>query len=464
MATESSIILENLLRSEQYFRKVVYHITPEYFKEASEKKIVEMISAYTAKYSSMPSIEALQIEAKKLKITEQVHNSIQDKLKGIDEAPSVRPDMEWLFDMSERYCKEQAVVNAIDEAIGIMDGSVKGKSRGDLVELFSKATALSFDSSIGHEYFRSADHQYEFYTKPEFRIPFDLEVLNRITKGGTTRKTLNVLMSTKTGGFKSGSLCHLSARWFLAGYNVLYVTLEMSEERIRERIDANLIGVKIDDFRSVTKGWYDDKIEAIKKKSPGRLLVKEFPTGSAHSGHLRFLLKEIEQKENFKPDIVVLDYLNLMGSQRLHGTDSDSYTRVKSVTEEFRGLAVERDFSAWSATQSGRQGVKAGDKIDVDDVSESYGLPQTVDLMLAIISSEELSKKGLLMFKQVKNRYEDADLLPIFTLGVDKAKMTLFEDPSVANTRAFIPPSAKKEENRSRSAFESWSIDPEALD
>lgn len=463
MSAESFIILENLLRSEEYFRKVVYHMVPEYFPEISEKKIIEMISAYTAKYSSIPSIEALQIEARRLKVSEQVHNSIQEKLSSIDSAPSVRPDTEWLFDMSEKYCKEQAVVNAIDQAISIMDGSSKDKGRGDLVEMFSKATSITFDSSVGHDFFKSADHQYEFYTRPEFRIPFDLDTLNRITKGGTTKKTLNVLMSTRTGGFKSGALCHLSARWFLAGYKVLYITLEMSEERIRERVDANLIGVNVDDFRTVSKGWYNEKLEMIKSKCPGRFVVKEFATGSAHCGHVRFLLKELQQKENFEPDIVVFDYLNLMAPQRQGG--DDSYSRVKCITEEVRGLAVERNFSAWSATQSGRQGVKAGDKIDVDDVSESYGLPMTVDLMLAIISTEELAAKGMLMFKQVKNRYAAIEILPTFCLGVDKAKMTLYENASISQTNtSLVSPSVRMEENRSKTAFSNWNLDMQELD
>jgi hypothetical protein len=440
------MVLQGLIKNDDFQSAVIPHIKEEYFETAGEKAVLKLISKFVDKYNRRPTVESLLIDLGDLKISEAVHSEAADIIRKIDEPWNV--DTEWALEEAEQFCQDRALNCAISLAIDVTERP-KEFPDVDLPKLFSDALAVTFDTRVGHDFFEDVEKQFLFYTSPETKIPFDIEELNLITKNGLTRKTLNILMSSRTGGFKTGSMCHMAAAYTKAGLNVLYITLEMSEERIRERIDANMLKVNIDDLPKLEFEFYKKKVQEIKDLTPGRLVIREYPAAVAHAGHFRFLLKELRQKKNFKPDVIFIDYLNLCASQRLKASDAgNSYKWVKSIAEELRGLCQEFDMVGWSATQSGRQGVSKGEDIDVDDVSESYGLAATVDLMLGVITNEELEAKGLLCFKQLKNRYAKKQLLPIFELGINADRMTLFSkkqlSSGVAGAGPFIPPSARR--------------------
>lgn len=460
------MVLQGLIKNEDFQATSLPHLKEEYFETAGEKVVLKLISKFVDKFNRRPSVDSLMIDLGNLKISESVHTEAVDILKSL-EAPW-NFDTEWALKEAENFCQDRGLNCAISLAIDVTERP-KEFPDVDLPKLFSDALAITFDTRVGHDYFDEVESQFRFYTSPETKIPFDLEEFNTITKGGLTTKTLNILMSSRTGGFKTGTMCHLAAAYTRAGYDVLYITLEMSEQRIRERIDANMLKIDIDDLPKMNFEFYKDKIQEIQSLTPGRLVIREYPAAVAHAGHFRFLLKELRQKKNFKPKIVFIDYLNLCASQRLKGADAgNSYRWVKAIAEELRGLCQEFDMVGWSATQSGRQGVAKGEDIDVDDVSESYGLAATVDLLLGVITNDDLEAKGLLCFKQIKNRYSQRAVLPIFELGINANRMTLFSkkylSQGVANAGPFIPPSARRtipaiaDTSKAESDFSDWSM------
>jgi len=375
------------------------------------------------KYNGLPTKETLLIELnKKENIPEQVFKNINEY---IDNISFEKKDNNWLVENTEMFCQERAVYNAIMESIGIIEGNSKDKNKGAIPKVLSDALSVSFDNNIGHDFINDSDARYEFYNLDEERIPFDIEYLNKITKGGLPNKTLNILLAG-TGVGKTLAMCHFAAANLLDGKNVLYITLEMAEERIAERIDANLLNIPLDELKGFPKKIYDDKINRLKLKTSGKLIIKEFPTASVGSGHFRHLMNELSLKKNFKPDIVYIDYINLCTSSRLkHGSNVNSYTYIKAVAEELRGLAVEMNFPIISATQLNRTGFTNSDP-GLEDTSESFALPATVDFMVALVSTEEMEALGQIMVKQLKNRYNDPTAHRRFVVGVDRAKMRLF--------------------------------------
>lgn len=457
------LVLRNLVLNEEFFGKVISFISPEYFLSSSDRKIMELISEHVKKYRSRKSVEALRIDCESLKIREDDIKEIRSRLNMIDSySGKPLPESSWLIDKAERFCKDRALHNAVMRAISVFEGEDKNLTREDLPSLFSEALSISFDEKIGHDYMKSAEDQYRFYSEELQRIPLDIDMFNKLSKGGLPRKSFTCFMSTRTGGFKTGTMCHIAARAYRAGYNVLYLSAEMSEEMIRSRIDANLMKIKVDDLKTLTRDSYLSKVNLIDQATPGKLKIKEYPTSSAHVGHIRFLLKELKLKEGFVPDMIVLDYINIFTSQKMAGNKSaNSYTTVKSTAEEFRGLAVETNAAVVTATQSGRQGVGADDSIDVDDVSESYGIPQTADIMIAVIDNADLESKNMIKYKQMKNRFGITSVDQTFLVGCDKSMMTLFNINSHPG-KEFIPPSsrkgtaAEKDEPRSRQSFSDW--------
>ena len=380
---------------------------------------------FWAKYNNVPSREALKIAIDE---REDLNSSVYEEAEALIGTLQEQGDSnyQWLLDATEKFCKDKAVYNAIMESIEIIDKKNPKKTEGSIPELLSEALAVTFDTHIGHDFLEDSEARYDFYHSKEERIPFDIEYLNKITKGGVTRKSLNILMAG-TGVGKTIGMCHMAAANLSSGKNVLYITMEMAEERIGERIDANLLDVKLDTLKDLTKVMYDKKMEQLKSKISGKLIVKEFPTSQAHTGHFRHLLNELSLKKNFKPDIIYVDYLNICASQRLSGGQSvNSYTYVKAIAEELRGLAVEFNLPIWSATQTTRGGFDNSD-VGLTDTSESFGLPATADLFLALIQTEELEELNQIMVKQLKNRYCDVALHRRFVVGVDKSKMKWYD-------------------------------------
>ena len=418
-------ILTNLLFDEVYARTTLPFLKTEYFSEQTEKLVYEQIDIFINKYNGLPTKETLLIELGKVNgINENTYDGI---LKYIEDLSYEKKDTTWLIDNTEEFCQERAIYNAIMESINIIDdkGKTKNLSKGSIPTLLSDALSVSFDNSIGHDFIDNADARYEFYNKEEDRIPFDIEYFNKITKGGLPNKTLNVLLAG-TGVGKTLAMCHFAAANLLEGKNVLYITLEMAEERIAERIDANLLNIPLDELKGFPKKIYDDKINKLKMKTGGKLIIKEFPTATVGSGHFRHLLNELKIKRNFKPDIVYIDYINLCTSSRLkYGSNVNSYTYIKAVAEELRGLAVEKALPVITATQLNRTGFTNSDP-GLEDTSESFALPATVDFMCALISSEEMERLGQIMVKQLKNRYNDPTTHRRFVVGVDRAKMRMF--------------------------------------
>ena len=415
-------ILSSLLYNEEYTRKVIPFIRQEYFSDHTERTIFKTINDYVEKYNNNPSIESLNIDIQKAVLNEDQHKTIQGYLSELSSSES---DFKWLVDQTEIWCKERAIYNAIFSGIQIIDGKDKNQTPEAIPTILSDALAVSFDTNVGHDYIEQSEERFEFYHTVEEKVPFDLEFFNKITKGGMPNKTLNIVLAG-TGVGKSLFMCHVAAATLMQNLNVLYITLEMAEKKIAERIDANLMNISLDDLHDLPKRMFTDKIGKIQKKTRGQLIVKEYPTASAHCGHFRALLNELALKKAFRPDIVFVDYLNICSSSRFKmGSSINSYSYIKSIAEEMRGLAVEFNIPIMSATQTTRSGFVSTD-VGLEDTSESFGLPATADLMFAIISTEELEKLNQILVKQLKNRYNDPTLNKRFIVGVDRAKMKLY--------------------------------------
>ena len=420
-------ILKNLIYNEDYLRKVLPFVKPEYFQDKTERTIFNEISLFTTTYNSTPTIEAIGIAVKeKNSFSNDEVEKLHSYLKEIESTKETSTQVQWLVDKTEKFCQEKAIYNAVLGSISILDGKDKTNDKGQIPKILSDALAISFDATVGHDYLENSDERYEFYHKTEERIPFDLEFFNKITKGGLPKKTLNIALAG-TGVGKSLFMCHVAAGAMTQGKNVLYITMEMAEEKIAERIDTNLLNVTIDDLMELPKDVYDKKVKRVRDKTTGKLIIKEYPTASASTIHFRTLLNELNLKKSFVPDIIFIDYLNICCSSRIKaGANINSYTYVKSIAEELRGLAVEFGVPIVSATQTTRSGFSSSDP-GLEDTSESFGLPATADLMFALITSEELEALNQIMVKQLKNRYADPTYYKRFTVGIDRSKMRLYD-------------------------------------
>ena len=418
------LILRNLLHNEEYLRKVIPFLQEDFFEDNDQKVVFTEISNFVNEYNNVPTKEVLSIEVGKRKdINEQQFKSITHLISHLDDEPA---EFEWLLNTTEKWCRDRAIYLALVESIGIADGQSKDKNPDAIPSILSEALAVSFDNHVGHDYLLDYEERYESYHRKENRIPFDLEYFNKITKGGLPNKTLNIALAG-TGVGKSLFMCHMASSALLASKNVLYITMEMAEEKIAERIDANLLNVNIQDMGELPKQTFETKVNNLTQKTQGTLIIKEYPTASAHSGHFSSLLNELALKKSFRPDIIFIDYLNICASSRYRGGGSvNSYTIVKSIAEELRGLAVEANVPVVSATQTTRSGYGSSD-VELTDTSESFGLPATADLMFALISTDELEELGQILVKQLKNRYNDANLCKRFVVGIDRAKMRLYD-------------------------------------
>jgi replicative DNA helicase len=416
-------ILRNLLCNEEYYRKVVPFLKPEYFQDYTERVLYEEIQDFSTKYDKLPTKEVLILSLQERNdLTEDVY---KEGAKKIQEFTEEWIDKDWLVNSTEKWCKDRAIYNALLQSIKIADGEGDEKiSRGAIPSILQEALAVSFDEYIGHDYVDNVEQRYEYYHKEESKIPFDLEKFNLITKGGLPNKTLNVALAG-TGVGKSLFMCHCAAFCISQGKNVLYITLEMSEEKIAERIDANLLNVNIKDINSIPETIFTSRVKEIGRKTQGKLIIKEYPTAAAHAEHFKALLSDLSLKKDFRPDIIFIDYLNICASSRYKGHVVNSYSYVKAIAEELRGLAVENDIPIVSATQTTRSGFGNSD-VDLTDTSESFGLPATADFMFALIATEELEQSGRIMVKQLKNRYNDTIFHKRFTVGIDRAKMKLY--------------------------------------
>jgi len=412
-----------MLTDDRFMRKVLPFVKPEYF-EGVYRLLFKEVGKYVAKYNRLPTVESFKIEVDQSdSFTDEQYQHAVEIIPNIFSSEKV--DEQWLLNTTEKWCQDRAVYNAIMESITIIDGKHKSLTKNALPDILQKALAVSFDTNIGHDYIENVEQRYDFYHEQEERIPFDLDYFNKITKGGLPNKTLNVALAG-TGVGKSLFMCHVGAAALTEGKNVLYITMEMSEERIAERIDANLLDVPLDQLESLSKDMLVDRVHRIASKTNGKLIIKEYPTGSAHTGHFRALLNELKLKRNFIPDIVFIDYLNICASSRMKGMGGsiNSYTYIKAIAEEIRGLAVEFDVPIVSATQTTRSGYSNSD-VGLEDTSESFGLPATADLMFALISNEELASMNQIMVKQLKNRYNDPNMNKRFLINVDRSKMRL---------------------------------------
>ena len=417
-------ILRNLVFNEEFARKTIPFIQPDFFEQRTDKILFEEIVSFITKYDSCATLEALNIEVEnRTDLTAEEVKQINDTSKELNDTPV---DNQWLLDITEKWCRDRAIYLALMESIHIADGEDDKKNRDAIPSILSDALAVSFDNNIGHDYILNSDERYEYYHKTEDKIPFDLEYFNKITKGGLPNKTLNIALAG-TGVGKSLFMCHFASSVLLQGRNVLYITMEMAEEKIAERIDANLLNTAIQNLSELPKPMFDKKVERIAKKTQGQLIIKEYPTAAAHSGHFKALLNELALKKSFKPDIIFVDYLNICASSRYRsGSNVNSYSYIKAIAEELRGLAVEANVPIVSATQTTRSGFASSD-VDLTDTSESFGLPATADLMFALISTEELEGLNQIMVKQLKNRYNDPTIFKRFIIGVDRAKMRLYD-------------------------------------
>ena len=417
-------ILRNLIFNEDYSRKVIPFIKPEYFEQRSEKIIFEEITQFIVKYNSSITIEALNIETEnRTDLTEEEVKSIRDINNSLTDSVV---ENQWLIDSTEKWCRDRAIYLALMESIALADGQDEKKGRDAIPSILSDALSVSFDNHVGHDYLNDYEERYDSYHRKEDLIPFDLEFFNKITKGGIPNKTLNIALAG-TGVGKSLFMCHVASSVLLQGKNVLYITLEMSEEKIAERIDANLLNVPIQDITDLPRKIFENKVTSLSQKTQGTLIIKEYPTASAHSGHFKALINELALKKSFKPDIIFIDYLNICASSRYRGNANvNSYSYIKAIAEELRGLAVEANLPIVSATQTTRSGFASSD-VDLTDTSESFGLPATADLMFALISTEELEGLNQIMVKQLKNRYNDPTIYKRFVVGIDRAKMRLYD-------------------------------------
>ena len=417
-------ILRNLLFDEEYARKTIPFIQPDFFEEKGEKIIFEETTSFINKYDSCITVEALNIEVEnRTDLTEEEVKNIVSINKEFTNTPV---DSQWLLDTTEKWCRDRAIYLALMESIHIADGNDDKRNRDAIPTILSEALAVSFDNNIGHDYLQNYEDRYEYYHKTEDKIPFDLEYFDKITKGGLPNKTLNIALAG-TGVGKSLFMCHHASSVLLQGRNVLYITMEMAEEKIAERIDANLLDVSIQDLSDLPKLMFENKVTDVSKKTQGQLIIKEYPTAGAHSGHFKTLLNELSLKKSFKPDIIFIDYLNICASSRYRAAANvNSYSYIKAIAEELRGLAVEANVPIVSATQTTRSGFASSD-VDLTDTSESFGLPATADLMFALISTEELEGLNQIMVKQLKNRYNDPTIFKRFVIGIDRAKMRLYD-------------------------------------
>ena len=415
-------ILRNLVCNEDFYRKVVPFVKPDYFTDQHEKIIYEEIWDFASKYKMMPTAEVLVINLQSRKDLDE--DTFTNAVKTIKDFNSNEVEYQWLLDTTEKWCKDRAIYLALLESIKIADGGNQKVSPDAIPTILQEALAVSFDEHVGHDYIENAHERYEFYHLKEDKIPFDLEKFNMITKGGLPNKTLNVALAG-TGVGKSLFMCHCATSALSQGKNVLYITMEMAEEKIAERIDANLLNVNIKDIVSIPEAIFTSRVNEIGRKTQGKLIIKEYPTASAHAGHFKGLLNELSLKKSFKPDLIFIDYLNICASSRYKGHIVNSYTYVKAIAEELRGLAVEHNVPVVTATQTTRSGFGNSD-VDLTDTSESFGLPATADFMFALIATEELEQSGRLMVKQLKNRYNDPTFHKRFTVGLDRAKMKLY--------------------------------------
>ena len=418
------LILRNLLYNEEYVRKVIPFIKSEYFEDYNQKVVFEEIVNFVEKYNQTLTQEVLCIETEKRQdINDSSFQEITKLISSLDNTPS---EFNWLVDTTEKWCRDRAIYLALMESIQLADGKDDTKGRDAIPTILSDALAVSFDSNVGHDYLTDYEERYESYHRKEDKIPFDLEYFDKITKGGLPNKTLNIALAG-TGVGKSLFMCHVASSVLLQGKNVLYITLEMAEEKIAERIDANLLNVNIQDITDLPKQMCEGKVTNLAQKTQGTFIIKEYPTASAHSGHFKSLLQELSLKKSFKPDIIFIDYLNICASSRYKaGSNVNSYSYIKAIAEELRGLAVESNLPIVSATQTTRSGFASSD-IDLTDTSESFGLPATADLMFALISTEELEGLNQIMVKQLKNRYNDPTVNRRFVVGIDRAKMRLYD-------------------------------------
>ena len=418
------LILRNLLYNEVYTRKVLPFIKSEYFQDNIQKNVFEEIHSFILEYNKLPTKEVLYIELEKR--TDLNEDTYKETLSVISSLEDVPVEKNWVVDTTEKWCRDRAIYLALMESIHIADGGDEKKNRDSIPSILSDALAVSFDNHVGHDYLQDYEERYESYHRKEEKIEFDLEYFNKITKGGLPNKTLNICLAG-TGAGKSLFMCHVASSVLLQGRNVLYITLEMAEEKIAERIDANILNVNIQDIAELPKSVFESKVNNIAKKTQGTLIIKEYPTASAHSGHFKGLINELALKKSFKPDIIFIDYLNICSSSRFKGgSNINSYTLVKFIAEELRGLAVEFNVPIVSATQLTRSGFGSSDP-ELTDTSESFGLPATADLMFALISTEELEGLGQIMIKQLKNRYNDPTLYKRFVVGIDRTKMRLYD-------------------------------------
>jgi len=430
MEVIESTILKNLVSNEVYMRKVIPYIKGEYFTQYSDKVLFDIINDFVVSYGQPPTKEVLSIEVDNRKdLNEDSYKELQLKIHDIQ---NTEVDFQWILDTTEKWCKQRAVYLALLESVKIADGKDSKRTEDAIPSILQEALAVSFDEHIGHDYIEDYESRFEFYHRNESKIPFDLSLFNKITKGGIPNKTLNVALAG-TGVGKSLFMCHVAAASLLQGKNVLYITLEMAEEKIAERIDANLLNVNIKDIEELPEQLFTSKVTRLAQKTHGKLIIKEYPTASAHSGHFKALLNDLSLKKSFKPDIIFIDYLNICASSRYKGALVNSYTYVKAIAEELRGLAVEFDLPIISATQTTRSGYGSTD-IDLTDTSESFGLPATADLMFALISTEELEGINQIMVKQLKNRYNDLNMFKRFVVGIDRAKMRLYDVEDSAQT------------------------------
>ncbi len=419
-------ILRHLIHTDEYSRKAFPFIQPEYFSDRCDKIVFELISEFITKYNSLPAPEAIRISLNERRdLAQSEYDDCVTLIREISDKPE-DIDSNWLVETTESFCQRRAVYNAIMESIQIIDGKSKAKTETAIPHILSDALSVSFDAHIGHDYIEDADDRYAFYHKVENRVPFDLEFMNLITNGGTPNKTLNIIMAG-TGVGKSLFLCHHAANCLVQNKNVLYITCEMAEERIAERIDANLMDISMDDLHDLPKQIYDTKLSRVASEFTGKLIIKEYPTSTATSNHIRILLEELSMKKKFKPDIVIVDYLNICASARLKNNGNvNSYNYIKAIAEELRGLAVEYNVPVFSATQVNRSGFASSD-FGLEDTSESFGLPATADFMIAMIGTEELDEQNQVLIKQLKNRYNDAVSNRKFVLGIDRSKMKLYD-------------------------------------
>ena len=456
MEKVETLILRNLIFNEEYLRKVVPFIKSDYYEDHSQKILFEEILKFVQEYNQPPTKEVLCIETEKR--SDINDTSFKEVTQLISQLEDAATDFDWLVDTTEKWCRDRAIYLALMESIALADGKDEKKDRDAIPSILSNALAVSFDTHIGHDYLIDYEQRYESYHRKEDKIPFDLEYFNKITKGGLPNKTLNIALAG-TGVGKSLFMCHVASSALLGGKNVLYITLEMAEEKIAERIDANLLNVPIQEITELPKVMFEDKVTKLANRTQGSLIIKEYPTASAHAGHFRSLLNELALKKSFRPDIIFVDYLNICASERYRaGSNVNSYTVVKAIAEELRGLACEANVPIVSATQTTRSGYGSSD-VELTDTSESFGLPATADLMFALISTEELEQLGQIMVKQLKNRYNDLSVYKRFIVGIDRAKMRLYDCEQTAQDNILDSGQEEEytpEEDKPKKSFEGF--------